>query len=259
MRNPKSLLRFAVWTLVLAGMMGCSVPVLAEEELSELSEPSAVQESSIEEVSEPPLESSDSSMEEEPSYEEVSQPSEEEESFADTEPSYEPEWEPSYEEESSTVEEEDPFPWAREPEESYSYYDSSQMEYSEEESIVSYIEETVSDEEPTESYQEEEESSEPSVTFQETSVDNSELTQKDWEKLKDHLNSEMKLHNHDSKSTDTAVRDIKDNDAAGNDAVAYLIWGLILIGLGVAVIVFVITYTMHVKRSTETSAAKKSE
>ena len=139
-------------------------------------------------------------------------------------------------------------------ESSYDYYDEeSSYDYYDEESSYDYYSEPESSQpsyyepsiyrETTEYYYDEEESSEPSSGYHETSIDNSELTSGDWEKLRERLSAEMK-----NKSSDNAIRDIKDSDSEHNDSISYFIWGIVLIAMGLALIGFVIYKTIYTKR-----------
>ena len=137
---------------------------------------------------------------------------------------------PDDEESSDYIEEESSYYYYDE-ESSYDYYDeeSSYDYYSEPESSQpSYYEPSIY-RETTEYYYDEEESSEPSSGYHETSIDNSELTSGDWEKLRERLSAEMK-----NKSSDNAIRDIKDSDSEHNDSISYFIWGIVLIAMGLA-------------------------
>ena len=151
---------------------------------------------------------------------------------------------PDDEESSDYIEEESSYYYYDE-ESSYDYYDeeSSYDYYSEPESSQpSYYEPSIY-RETTEYYYDEEESSEPSSGYHETSIDNSELTSGDWEKLRERLSAEMK-----NKSSDNAIRDIKDSDSEHNDSISYFIWGIVLIAMGLALIGFVIYTTIYTKR-----------
>ena len=151
---------------------------------------------------------------------------------------------PDDEESSDYIEEESSYYYYDE-ESSYDYYDeeSSYDYYSEPESSQpSYYEPSIY-RETTEYYYDEEESSEPSSGYHETSIDNSELTSGDWEKLRERLSAEMK-----NKSSDNAIRDIKDSDSEHNDSIGYFIWGIVLIAMGLALIGFVIYTTIYTKR-----------
>ena len=151
---------------------------------------------------------------------------------------------PDDEESSDYIEEESSYYYYDE-ESSYDYYDeeSSYDYYSEPESSQpSYYEPSIY-RETTEYYYDEEESSEPSSGYHETSIDNSELTSGDWEKLRERLSAEMK-----NKSSDNAIRDIKDSDSEHNDSISYFIWGIVLIAMGLALIGFVIYTTIYAKR-----------
>lgn len=97
----------------------------------------------------------------------------------------------------------------------------------------------------------EEESSHVSLS----SIDTSELTSKDWEKVEENLNSAF--HTSTDKNTSASTNDgdfksIKDNlDTSddSNDTWIYLLIGLVLITVGVAAIVLVIATTVHTKHS----------
>ena len=107
------------------------------------------------------------------------------------------------------------------------------------------------DSETTQFY--EEESSEPSTTYQETSIDSSEMTSRDWETLKKRLDAEM-----GNKSADNAIRDIKDGEGSQNDNINYLMWGLVLIGMGLVIIGFIIYTTVYTKYKLTENMHKKS-
>ena len=160
---------------------------------------------------------------------------------------------PDDEESSDYIEEESSYYYYDE-ESSYDYYDEkSSYDYYDEESSYDYYSEPESSQpsyyepsiyrETTEYYYDEEESSEPSSGYHETSIDNSELTSGDWEKLRERLSAEMK-----NKSSDNAIRDIKDSDSEHNDSISYFIWGIVLIAMGLALIGFVIYTTIYTKR-----------
>ena len=89
----------------------------------------------------------------------------------------------------------------------------------------------------------EEESKEPSTTYQETSIDSSEMTSRDWETLRSRLDAQ-----NGKKSSDNAIRDIKDGEGSQNDNINYLMWGLVLIGMGLVIIGFIIYSTVYTKR-----------
>ena len=216
-----------------------------ESELdSDISEQPAVQESA-EEYSE--IFDEDESSEtddDEDSYDEDSDYDEdsEEESFDEEESSWEESseiseysyYEPSYYEQSSYE---------------ASYYEESSYDYSQPESsfpIVYYYgsSKEEDDEEESENTQfYEEESKEPSTTYQETSIDSSEMTSRDWETLRSRLDAQS-----GKKSSDNAIRDIKDGEGSQNDNINYLMWGLVLIGMGLVIIGFIIYSTVYTKR-----------
>ena len=217
-----------------------------ESELdSDISEQPAVQESA-EEYSEIFDEDESSETDDEDSYNEDDEDSDydedsEEESFDEEESSWEESseiseysyYEPSYYEQSSYE---------------ASYYEESSYAYSQPESsfpIVYYYgskeEEEEEESENTQFY--EEESKEPSTTYQETSIDSSEMTSRDWEALKNRLDSQ-----NGRKSSDNAIRDIKDGEGSQNDNINYLMWGLVLIGMGLVIIGFIIYSTIYTKR-----------
>ena len=216
-----------------------------ESELdSDISEQPAVQESA-EEYSE--IFDEDESSEtddDEDSYDEDSDYDEdsEEESFDEEESSWEESseiseysyYEPSYYEQSSYE---------------ASYYEESSYDYSQPESSLPIIyyygpskeEEEEEESENTQFY--EEESKEPSTTYQETSIDSSEMTSRDWETLRSRLDAQS-----GKKSSDNAIRDIKDGEGSQNDNINYLMWGLVLIGMGLVIIGFIIYSTVYTKR-----------
>ncbi len=268
MNSKKSFIRFIALSMIFLIMASGSLCVHAEPDESTetpISEQPSVQESieepSFEEpYSEPEIpqipeqsELSEDDPPSEPSELSQAESSDYEESYVFSEPEPEPSYyEPSYYYDPSQTEE-NPFPWAQEstdyyyhPEYSYeeSYY-YSEPEYSylssyEESSYYYYYED-----ESAETTESEEESS---VVYHETSVDSSELTSKDWENLKNSMSSDMRLNNGQIKSSDNAVRDIKDNNDGVNDSINYLVWGLILIVLGAGIIVFVVMSTVRTKR-----------
>lgn len=257
MSAKKKFAGFLAVAAILAGVQALSVGVYAEAEESSTDVQVSEQQPPVQESVEEP-----SDVIPEPSYEEESsdipEPSYEEESSDIPEPSYEQESSDYVEEPSPT--DENPFPWAQEseynyyePEYSYDYSvpeESSYYYYEEESSSYDYYDYYV---ETTES--EEEESIEESTTFQEISVDSSELTQKDWENLKNNLSSDMKLLNNNNKSNDAVIREIKENsEKSGNDAVGYLIWGIVLIGMGAAMLALIIYSTWYTKRRLSTSS-----
>ena len=119
--------------------------------------------------------------------------------------------------------------------------DSDYDEDSEEES---FDEEESSEEEF--SWEESSEISEYSyyaTTYQETSIDSSEMTSRDWETLRSRLDAQS-----GKKSSDNAIRDIKDGEGSQNDNINYLMWGLVLIGMGLVIIGFIIYSTVYTKR-----------
>ena len=130
-----------------------------------------------------------------------------------------------------------------------SYYEESSYDYSQPESsfpIVYYYgpSKEEDDEEESENTQfYEEESKEPSTTYQETSIDSSEMTSRDWETLRSRLDAQS-----GKKSSDNAIRDIKDGEGSQNDNINYLMWGLVLIGMGLVIIGFIIYSTVYTKR-----------
>ncbi len=165
--------------------------------------------------------------------------------------------EESFDEEESSEEE---FSWEESSEISeYSYYEPSYYEQSSyEESSYDYSQPESSfpivyyygpskeedDEEESENTQfYEEESKEPSTTYQETSIDSSEMTSRDWETLRSRLDAQS-----GKKSSDNAIRDIKDGEGSQNDNINYLMWGLVLIGMGLVIIGFIIYSTVYTKR-----------
>lgn len=165
--------------------------------------------------------------------------------------------EESFDEEESSEEE---FSWEESSEISeYSYYEPSYYEQSSyEESSYDYSQPESSfpivyyygpskeedDEEESENTQfYEEESKEPSTTYQETSIDSSEMTSRDWETLRSRLDAQ-----NGKKSSDNAIRDIKDGEGSQNDNINYLMWGLVLIGMGLVIIGFIIYSTVYTKR-----------
>lgn len=270
MNRKKSVIKFMILSAVFAVIASSSLCVHAEPEESvdiQISEQPVIQES-IEETSfeESDIELPEISQAPEPSEFSEDDPQPEPSEFSETEPSYyeessvfsqpepEPEPEPSYYYDPSQTEE-NPFPWAQgstdyyyQPEysyeESYYYYDEPEYSYpsvSYEESSYSYYYE----DELSETAELEDESS---VVYHETSVDSTELTSKDWENLKNSMSSDMKLHDSSNKSSDNAVRDIKDNGHGVNDNINYLVWGLILILLGILIIIFVVKSSIGAKR-----------
>ncbi len=216
-----------------------------ESELdSDISEQPAVQESA-EEYSE--IFDEDESSEtddDEDSYDEDSDYDEdsEEESFDEEESSEE---EFSWEESSEISE----YSYYEQSSYEASYYEESSYDYSQPESsfpIVYYYgsSKEEDDEEESENTQfYEEESKEPSTTYQETSIDSSEMTSRDWETLRSRLDAQS-----GKKSSDNAIRDIKDGEGSQNDNINYLMWGLVLIGMGLVIIGFIIYSTVYTKR-----------
>ena len=216
-----------------------------ESELdSDISEQPAVQESA-EEYSE--IFDEDESSEtddDEDSYDEDSDYDEdsEEESFDEEESSEE---EFSWEESSEISE----YSYYEQSSYEASYYEESSYDYSQPESsfpIVYYYgpSKEEDDEEESENTQfYEEESKEPSTTYQETSIDSSEMTSRDWETLRSRLDAQS-----GKKSSDNAIRDIKDGEGSQNDNINYLMWGLVLIGMGLVIIGFIIYSTIYTKR-----------
>lgn len=216
-----------------------------ESELdSDISEQPAVQESA-EEYSE--IFDEDESSEtddDEDSYDEDSDYDEdsEEESFDEEESSEE---EFSWEESSEISE----YSYYEQSNYEASYYEESSYAYSQPESsfpIVYYYgpSKEEDDEEESENTQfYEEESKEPSTTYQETSIDSSEMTSRDWETLRSRLDAQ-----NGKKSSDNAIRDIKDGEGSQNDNINYLMWGLVLIGMGLVIIGFIIYSTVYTKR-----------
>ena len=129
-------------------------------------------------------------------------------------------------------------------EEEESYYYSEPDDYDESSYYEpSYYEPSIY-RETTEYYYDDEESVEPSSGYHEISVDSSELTSGDWDKLRERLSSEMK-----NKSSDNAIRDIKDSDSEHNDNIGYLVWGLVLIAMGLVLVGFVVYMTVYTKFS----------
>ena len=243
MGSRKSFLKLIAWSMVFAGMCSVSLGVHAEndEESTELSELPFVQESSSDE------EESEFSQEEEESSEtdesELSD-DEEEESFQEDE-------EESSDEESDYYEfEESSYYYDHEP--TYYYDESESTPESSFEPII-YYHGTSSYDEESETTEYYEESSEPS-TYRETSIDNSELTSRDWEYLKKRLEAEMS-----NKSSDNAIRDIKEGESSQNDSINYLMWGLVLIGMGLVIIGFIICSTISTKRKLTENLRKKSK
>lgn len=214
---------------------------------------------------EPPSEPSEYEDDESSYYEESYVFSEPESSFYESslyEPSF---YEPSYYYDPSQTDE-NPFPWAQEStdyyyqpeysyEESYYYYEpeySYPSVYYEESSYYYY--ETSEETEDSEDSEDE-----SSVEYHETSVDSSELTSKDWENLKNSMSSDIRFNSDPNKSSDNAVRDIKDNNDVANDSINYLIWGLILIFSGIALIIFVSMSSLKPKRKMTENLQKKSK
>ena len=213
-----------------------------ESELdSDISEQPAVQESA-EEYSEIFDEDESSETDDEDSYNEDDEDSDydedsEEESFDEEESSWE---------ESSEISE---YSYYEQSSYEASYYEESSYDYSQPESsfpIVYYYgpSKEEDDEEESENTQfYEEESKEPSTTYQETSIDSSEMTSRDWETLRSRLDAQS-----GKKSSDNAIRDIKDGEGSQNDNINYLMWGLVLIGMGLIIIGFIIYSTVYTKR-----------
>ena len=223
-----------------------------ESELdSDISEQPAVQESA-EEYSEIFDEDESSETDDEDSYNEDDEDSDydedsEEESFDEEESSEEEfSWE-----ESSEISEYSYYEPSYYEQSSYeaSYYEESSYDYSQPESsfpIVYYYgpSKEEDDEEESENTQfYEEESKEPSTTYQETSIDSSEMTSRDWETFRSRLDAQ-----NGKKSSDNAIRDIKDGEGSQNDNINYLMWGLVLIGMGLVIIGFIIYSTVYTKR-----------
>lgn len=82
-----------------------------------------------------------------------------------------------------------------------------------------------------------------------SSEDNTELTSEDWSELQESLNSTFHINSHSSSDEGDDFKDIKDNNDNTNDSWHYLLWGLILIGLGIAIIIVTIATNLHVKSS----------
>ena len=97
----------------------------------------------------------------------------------------------------------------------------------------------------------EEESSEISLS----SIDTSELTSEDWEKVEENLNSAFHTSTDKNSSASTndgdfkSIKDNLDTSDDSNDTWVYLFIGLVLIIVGVAAIVLVIATTVHTKHS----------
>ncbi len=218
-----------------------------ESELdSDISEQPAVQESA-EEYSEIFDEDESSETDDEDSYNEDDEDSDydedsEKESFEEEESSEE---EFSWEENSEIWE----YSYYEQSNYESSYYEESSYDYSQPESslpIIYYYEPSKEEEEEEESENTqfyEEESKEPSTTYQETSIDSSEMTSRDWETLRSRLDAQ-----NGKKSSDNAIRDIKDGEGSQNDNINYLMWGLVLIGMGLVIIGFIIYSTVYTKR-----------
>lgn len=97
----------------------------------------------------------------------------------------------------------------------------------------------------------EEESSEISLS----SIDTSELTSKDWEKVEENLNSTFHTSTDKNSSASTnegdfeSIKNNLDTSDDSNDTWVFLFIGLVLITVGVAAIVLVIATTVHTKHS----------
>lgn len=97
----------------------------------------------------------------------------------------------------------------------------------------------------------EEESSEISLS----SIDTSELTSEDWEKVEENLNSTFHTSTDKNSSASTndgdfkSIKDNLDTSDDSNDTWIYLFIGLVLITVGVVAIVLVIATTVHTKHS----------
>lgn len=240
----KVFLKLSALSMALALTASYSLCANAEPESEfddEVSEQPVIQESVYDE------ESSEPSFEEESS--EIYEDSDNEESEDDENSEIEEssEYEFSYEGEFS--EDESSEFWE------YSYYEESQHEYSENdrnyEPSVYYYGEPSYYEDESENSEYYEESSEPSK-YKETSVDSSELTSGDWENLRKRLDAQMS-----NKSSDNAIRDIKEGDGSQNDSASYLVWGIVLIGAGLAIIGFIICTTVNAKRRLTKNLNKK--
>ena len=243
MKSRKGFLKLIALCMAFAGICSVSLGVHAEndEESTELSELPFVQESIDEEEDSSEFSEEESSETDESEFSD----DEEEESSEDDEESSEEENEYSEFEESS---------YYYETESSYYYYEESESSpESSFEPVIYYYGTSSQDEdsETTEYYYEE--SSEPS-TYRETSIDNSELTSRDWEYLRKRLEAETS-----NKSSDNAIRDIKDGESSQNDSINYLMWGLILIGMGLVIIGFIICSTISTKRKLTENLRKKSK
>ena len=229
MKSRKNFLKAVALCMVLFGISSYSLCTFAEDD-EESSELSFAEESIYEEESELSYEEEESDNEEESSDEEFSEIEESSYYYVDDEESSDDDGEFSYDYEDYEDYEESSDYYGES-----SYYEPSYYE-------PSYYEPSIYHE-TTEYYYDDEESSEPSSSYHEISVDSSELTSKDWEKLRERLSSEMK-----NKSSDTAIRDIKDSDSEHNDNIGYLIWGLVLIAMGLVLIAFIIYTTIYTKR-----------
>lgn len=284
MSNRKSLIRFWAWSLALIGMITCSAVVHAESESEDvpieeqpvIQDSITTEESPTESYDEPePYEIPPSDIPEQVSFE-MSEYQPESEPYDDSPYIDESQQETYDDEEEFSSSYDNPFPWAQEstdyyyePEYSSSYYDDNNNyyyhDYSQPSSSSSYLEMSYEYEESHDEWYENEtteseEEEESSVVYHETSVDSSELTSKDWEELKNSLSSDMRLDNDDRKSSDAAIREIKDNtDLTGNDDIHYLTWGLILIGIGLVILAFIIYSTVYTKRRMAEKSASQAK
>lgn len=195
----------------------------------------------------------------EPSYEEESQGeeppvpeySEEEISYDQPDPyqeeSSESQSPPYYEESIYTPEPEPSYDYYYEYQESsYIYYEPDYQEYSY--SYDPYAESSYTEQTPAEV------SDTGALDVRTTEIDENNLTEEDWKAIREgeksteeEIKKEVKMRA-STKNDKGSFDNIKNDSGGDNDSWVYLLWGIVLIGLGVAIVAAVIVTTVITKR-----------